>query len=144
MNIRSATKRDINTLILLQQRDGFPHQYYLTEDRLEGLMKRGESFFVIFSPEHTPIGFASIDLEIRAQLHFLCVDKKYGKRGYGTALMQRLLCEAKKHGYSRACSYVESGSNKEKFLKKFKFDKVGFYKNRYGNGADASIWEVKL
>lgn len=142
MFIRPLKKTEIDTVIQLQKSDGYPHQYYLTKDRVEKLINKGELFFLILSSEGTPVGFASIDLEIRAKLHFICVDKEFGKQGYGSVLMHQLLNEAKKSGYKRVCSYVEAGSNKETFLKKFHFEQVGYYKNRYGNGVDASIWEL--
>ena len=142
MIIRPFSKNDTDTVIQLQKADGFPHQYYITRERVETLIKRGELFFLIFSPENIPVGFASVDLEIRAQLHFICINQQYSKRGYGSALMLKLIDEAKKHGYDRVSSYVEAGSNKETFLKKFHFEQVGSYRNRYGNGVDASIWEL--
>ncbi len=142
MIIKPAEKNNIEDIIRIQKSDGFAHQYHISKERIEKLINRGELFFLIFTPENIPVGFASIDLEIRARLHFICVNKQFGKQGYGSALMIRLIDEAKKHKYKRVSSYVEAGSNKELFLEKFQFNKVGYYKNRYGNGVDASIWEL--
>lgn len=141
VRFRRATKKDIPTIIMLQKNDGFPHQYYLTHERLERLFNRGELFFLA-AVDGIPAGFASVDCEIRAQAHFLCVDKNYTRRGIGSLLMRTLINEAKERGYTRLYSYVESNSTKEDFLKKFGFVQVGYYKNRYGNGQDASIWEI--
>ena len=63
-------------------------------------------------------------------------------KGIGRLLMRKLIDEAKKRGYTRLCSYVEANSTKEVFLKKQGFTQVGNYKNRYGNGQDATIWEI--
>lgn len=143
IRIQQATERDIFTLITLQKNDGFPHQYYLTTERILRLLDRGELFFMA-TLDGAPIGFTSIDCEIRAQAHFLCVDKRYTRRGIGSLLMRTLIDEASKRRYTRLCSYVEASSTKEVFLQKHGFVQVGYYKNRYGNGQDASIWEVEL
>lgn len=142
-SIRPATKGDIPTLIQLQKNDGFPHQYYLTQERLERLFDRGEQFFVA-TLDGKSLGFASVDFEKRATAHFLCVDQDNKKKGIGSLLMKTLIQEAKSRGYTRLCSYVEANSTKEVFLKKHGFIQVGYHKNRYGNSQDASIWEVDL
>lgn len=143
MTHRRASLSDIPKLIDAQKNDGFSHQYYLTCERLEKLFKRGEQFFVV---EHNGkiVGFGSVDCEIRAQVHFICVDKKYSRQGAGRELIKCCLDEAKDKGCKRACSFVEANSSKEPFLIKMGFHQVGFYKDRYGNGIDASIWEVSL
>jgi len=141
--IRQGNVKDIPIYIELQRNDGFPHQYYLTQERLKLLFDRGELFFLA-TLEGTPVGFSSVDCEIRAQAHFLCVDKNYTRRGIGSLLMKTLMDEAIKQGYTRLCSYVEANSTKEIFLQKYGFIQVGYYKNKYGNGQDATIWEVDL
>lgn len=140
---RRATKEDVQSMIRIQKHDGFPHQYYLTEKRLLRLFDRGEQFFVI-EKYHEIVGFGSIDCEIRAQVHFICVDNRQARQGIGRRLMQRCLQVAKTSGCKRAYSFVESRSTKEPFLAKMGFHNVGFYKDRYGNGVDASIWEIAL
>ena len=141
--IRQGTVEDIPTFITLQRNDGFSHQYYLRPERLERLFDRGELFF-LGTIDGIPVGFSSVDCEIRAQAHFLCVDNNYTRRGIGNLLMKTLMSEAQKRRYTRLCSYVESNSMKEVFLQKHGFVQVGYYKNKYGNGQDASIWEVDL
>lgn len=141
-SIRPATREDIPTFMELQRNDGFSHQYYLNRERLELLFDRGEQFFVA-THEGKPVGFASVDCEQRATAHFLCVDQNNKNRGIGSLLMQTLIDEAKKRGFTRLCSYIEASSTKEVFLQKQGFTKVGYHKNRYGNGKDASIWEVE-
>lgn len=141
--VRRAEKTDITSLIRIQKNDGYPHQYYLTEDRLLRLFRRGETFIVVES-QGEAIGFGSVDCEIRAQIHFICVDKQHSGKGIGRTLMQACREEAKRHGCKRAFSFVEANSSKEPFLVKMGFFQVGFYKDRYGNGVDASIWEIAL
>ncbi len=140
---RRATKRDIPAFIRIQKHDGFPHQYYLTKGRLEKLFDRGEQFYVI-SIHGTPVGFGSVDCEIRAQVHLICVDAAFAGNGIGRTLMRLCLARAKQRGCKRACSYVEANSSKEPFLVKMGFHQVGLYKDRYGNGVDATIWEIAL
>lgn len=142
IHIRSATKRDTTTLIELQKNDGFPHQYYLTQERLERLFDRKELFFIA-TREGKSVGFASVDYEQRATAHFLSVDQNNRKNGIGSLLMKTLIDDAKKRGHTRLSSYVEANSSKEIFLEKHGFVQVGYHKNRYGNGQDASIWEVE-
>lgn len=141
--LRRATKVDIPTIIMLQKNDGFPHQYYLTHERLERLFGRGELFFLA-TLDGVTVGFASIDCEIRAKAHFLSVDQRYAHKGVGSMLMKALMDEAKSRGYDRLSVYVEAGSIIKVFLIKHGFVQVGYYKNRYGNGKDATIWEVDL
>ncbi len=143
MTHRHAGLSDIPKMIDIQKNDGFPHQYYLTKKRLERLFDRGEQFFVVEQSRNV-VGFGSIDCEIRAQVHFICVDKMYSRQGVGRSLMKYCLDEAKQKGCRRACTYVEANSSKEPFLVKMGFHQVGFYKDRYGNGIDATIWEVSL
>lgn len=143
IHIRRATKKDIPTLIHLQKSDGYPHSYYLTPQRLARLFDRGELFFLV-SIGGTSVGFGSVDCEIRARVHFLSVDQNYARRGIGSMLMKILMDEEKNRGYERLGIYVDADSPIEIFLQKHGFVKVGYYKNRYGNGQDASIWEVDL
>lgn len=145
MNVsyRKSRRENILAMIAIQKNDGFQHQYYLTSKRLEGLFLRGEQFFLAVS-DGTPVGFGSVDCEVRAQVHFICVDKEYSRRGVGRNLMKLCLKEAKQRGCKRVCSYVEKHSSKESFLVRMGFHEVGVYKDRYGNGVDASIWEISL
>lgn len=141
--IRPATEQDIASCIELQRKDGFPHQYYLTPERLQGLFARGEKFFVA---EHAgvPVGFGSVNCEIRAQVHFICVDQAYAGNGIGRGIMRHCLDYAVREGCRRAFTFVEAKSTKEPFLMKLGFRRVGYYSDRYGNGVDASIWEISL
>lgn len=90
------------------------------------------------------MGFGSVDCEIRARVHFLSVDQNYARRGIGSMLMKILMDEAKNRGYGRLGIYVDADSPIEIFLQKHGFVQVGYYKNRYGNGKDSTIWEVDL
>ena len=58
--------------------------------------------------------------------------------------MRRMLDEARGKGYSSAHTYVEADSPKEEFLTKMGFYKVGMYRDRYGKGNDASIWQYLI
>lgn len=140
ITIRRARKKDVPTLIALQRNDGFPHQYHLTRERLERLFGRGEVFFLA-TLGGEPVGFASADCEIRAKAHFLSVEQNFQRRGIGSILMKTLIEEAKNRGYDRLSCYVEADSTLDVFLQKQGFVQVGYHKNRYGSGKDASIWE---
>ena len=141
--IRYATPEDIKYLRLIQSNDGFEHVYYLNKDRLENLFKRGEVFLIAFIGEK-PVGFGSIDFEIRARLHFLSVDISVKGKKVGASLMLRMLDECKQRGYKFAHTYVEVNTNKEDFLVKFGFKNIGIFKDRYGKGLDSSIWQKDL
>lgn len=136
---RRAVHSDIPAIIRVQRCDGFAHQYYLTEERVRRLMDR-EHFFVAHADRYV-IGFGSVDCDVRAAAHFVCVDAAYGRRGIGRALMFLCIREARKAGCARIHSFVEEHSMKETFLKSLGFDPVGIYRNRYGNGINATIWE---
>lgn len=141
--VRPATEKDIPSCIAIQRNDGFPHQYYLTAARLQRLFARREQFFLA-EDRGVPVGFGSVDCEIRAQVHFICVDQAHIRKGIGRSLMRRCLDYAQQAGCRRVFSYVEAQSSKESFLERMGFHRVGFYKDRYGNGVDASIWEISL
>lgn len=143
ISIKPAAKTDIPILIKLQKNDGFIHQYYLTPERLERLFHRGEHFFLAML-DGVPAGFASVDFEIRARIHFLSVDEKFIRQGVGSCLMEVMKEKSKQYGYVRLGVYVEANSTLEYFLSKHGFNHVGYYKNRYGNGKDATIWEVEI
>lgn len=143
LHIRRATKADIMSIITLQENDGFPHPHYVTPDRLLRLFRRGEVYFLAILNGVT-VGFASIDYEIRAQIHYLSVHRDYWRKGVGSMLMKTMIDESKSRGYDRISVYVQAESPIEIFLEKKGFVKVGYYKNRYGNGKDVTIWEVDL
>jgi GNAT superfamily N-acetyltransferase len=140
IQIRHATKEDTPTLIDLQKNDGFSHQYYLTQERLDRLFGRGEVFFLA-TLDGEPVGFASADCEVRAKVHFLSVDLKFQRRGIGSMLMKSIIKEVKNKGHNRLNCYIETDSTLDVFLQKQGFVQVGYYKNRFGSGKDASIWE---
>ena len=143
IHIRPANKNDFSSFISIQKQDGFPHAYSLQKSRLQKLFDRGELFFVAIY-KNKPIGFASVDCEIRARIHFLCVDKQYTGNGIGSMLMKTILQEVQKQGYHTAHTFVEKKSSKEVFLQKHSFQLIGVYHNRYGPNKDATIWEIQL
>lgn len=143
IRIRRSTKKDIPTIIKLQKNDGFPHPHYVTSERLLRLFHRGEQFFLaIFNS--IAVGFASIDYEIRAEIHYISVHQLYQRKGIGSMLIKTMIDESKHRGYDRISVYVQADSPIEMFLEKKGFIKVGYYKNRYKNGKDVTIWEVEL
>jgi GNAT superfamily N-acetyltransferase len=143
LKIRRATIRDINQIINIQKQDGFAHAYYLTPKRLRGLFKRGEMFFIAFLDDK-PAGFAGLDIEIRAKLHFFSVAKKYTGIGIGSFLLERVINETKKHKKDMIYIYTEANSPLEQFLIKKGFLKVGYFLNRFGRGKNANIFGFYL
>lgn len=141
--VREGGIDDIEAMRTIQRNDGYEHAYYLEPDRLEKLLKRGETFFLAYF-DGKPIGFSSVDFEVRARLHFLSVLETESKRGVGSALMRTMLEESRRRGYKSAHTYVEANSTKEDFLRRFGFDNIGKFGNRYGQGKDATIWSIDL
>lgn len=135
--------QDFDTMIEIQKNDGFEHSYYLTKERLEKLAQRGEEFFIVHL-DNSPVAFASIDMEVRAILHFFCVDKDSAKKGIGTELLKKAVQEAANQNFDKIHTFVEIDSPVEHFFTKNGFEKVGFYKNRYGDGKDSNILERKI
>ena len=142
LHIRRATKADIPTIITLQENDGFPHPHYVTTERLLRLFHRGEVYFLAVLNGIT-VGFISIDYEIRAQIHYLSVHRDYWRKGVGSMLIKTVIDESKSRDFDRISVYVQAESPIEIFLEKKGFFKVGYYKNRYRNGKDVTIWEVE-
>lgn len=132
--------QDFNKIIEIQKNDGFEHAYYLTKERLEKLIQRGEEFFMVFLNDE-PIAFASIDLDIRARIHFFCVEKNNAGKGIGTELLEKIICEAANKDYKKIHAYVEVNSPIEGFFSKNGFEEVGFHKDRFGAGKDSHILE---
>ena len=135
--------QDFDTIMEIQKNDGFEHSYYLTKKRLERLQQRGEEFFIVHL-DGKPIAFASVDMEIRARLHFFCVDKDSTRKGIGSELLEKTIHEAVNQNFDKIHTFVETDSPSEHFYVKNKFEKVGFYKNRYGQGKDSNILERKI
>lgn len=140
--LKVANKNDFAHISFIQKNDGLEHSYYLTEDRIERLADSGEKFFVFYEDEHF-VGMASIDLEIRAQLHFFSILKENQKKGLDKKMLDLLLEEVGKHEVEHQTihCFSEPDSPLVNFLKKEGFEEVGFYKNRYQNGKDAVIVE---
>lgn len=145
ISIRIATEEDFETILEVQKNDGYEHSYYLTKKRLAKLFERGE-LFIIAELGDRPIGMASLDIEIRAKLHFFSVLKTFQKKGVGTKMLNEIIKKLKKapKKVEVVYFYVEKGAPIVNFLKKNNFKEVGFYKNRYRNGKDAVILEKEL
>lgn len=135
--------QDFDTIMEIQKNDGFEHSYYLTKERLEKLQQRGEEFFIVHL-DNKPVAFASVDMEIRARLHFFCVDKDSTKKGVGAELLEKTIQEAVNRNFEKIHTFVETDSPAEHFYTKNKFEKVGSYKNRYGKDKDATILEREI
>ena len=143
IKIRKATIKDIDLIIDIQKRDGFTHSYYLNRKRLKELFKRGEIFFIAFLDKKA-VGFASVYIEIRARLHFISVIKEHSKKGIGSLLMQKVINEAKRRGKKMMYVYTEKNSPVERFFIKNGFKKVGYFKNRFGEGKHGNIFSLYL
>ena len=143
IKIRKATVKNISSIIAIQKRDGFKHSYYLTSRRLKELFKREEIFFIAFM-KNKAVGFSSLYLEIRAELHFLSVIKEYTWKGIGSSLLQRILDEAKRCGKKMIYVYTEAKSPAESFLTKKGFKKVGYFNDRFGKGKHSNILSLSL
>ena len=90
------------------------------------------------------VGMISVDFEIRAKLHFFSIRQDHQGKGAGTALLAKVLEEAKNRNYSSVYVYVEVDSPVEKFLLNRGFEKVGYYRDRYIKGKHANILEIVL
>lgn len=125
----------------IQNNDGFEHSYPLSRERFEKLIHRGECFYLAYY-DGEATGMISVDFEIRAKLHFFSVKQDYQSKGIGTALLTKVLEEAKNRNYYSVYVYVEFDSPVEKFLLSRGFKKVGYYHNRYKNERSADILEI--
>ncbi len=143
ISFKILTASDFKDMIRIQKNDGWMHVYYLDANRLKELSLRGEVFYGMYL-DKTIIGFAGIDAEIRANLHFLSIDKDYQKKGYGTLFVKDLVKKMKAKKIKQMFFYVEEDSPHTVFLSQLGFAKVGFYKNRFGDGWDADIFELKI
>lgn len=143
IKFKTLSTSDFKDIIRIQKNDGWRHVYYLDENRLKELSKRGEVFYGMYLDD-VVIGFAGVDAEIRANLHLLSIDKKYQNQGYGTLFVKELVKVMKKKKIKQMFFYVEENSPHTMFLSKLGFTKVGFYKNRFGDGWDADIFELKI
>lgn len=143
LEIRKASPKDFNSLIKIQKRDGFIHAYYLSKKRLQKLFDAGELFFIAYL-ENKPVGFVSVYIEIRARMHFLSVKQEVARGGIGSFLLERIISESKKYKVKLLYVYTEANSDIEGFLEKKGFEKVGYFKNRFGDGRDANIFSYKL
>ncbi|MBI2592646.1 MAG: GNAT family N-acetyltransferase [Candidatus Colwellbacteria bacterium] len=143
IKIVTAGLGDFLKITDIQKKDGFRHAYPLTKERFRKLLQRGELFFVAFL-QNQAVGIISVDMEIRAKLHFFSVIQNYWGKGIGTALLAKILIEAKKRDYKSVYVYVEIDSPVEKFLINKGFKKVGIYRNRYKQGRHAHILEISL
>lgn len=125
----------------IQNNDGFEHSYPLSRERITKLIHRGECFYLAYYDGETA-GMISVDFEIRAKLHFFSIKQDYHGKGIGTALLTKVLEEARNSNYSSVYVYVEQDSPVEKFLLRRGFNKVGYYHNRYKNRRSADILEI--
>lgn len=143
--LKLATENDYGHIVFIQKNDGYEHAYYLSEHRIERLIESGEKFFVLYEDDLF-VGMASIDSEIRVQLHFFSVLEEYQQKGVSKKMLALLLQEIKKTKakHPTVHCFTEPDSPLASFLKDEGFEEVGFYKNRYRNGQDAIILEKVL
>ncbi|HEX9817875.1 MAG TPA: GNAT family N-acetyltransferase [Patescibacteria group bacterium] len=143
--IQSATEADFEKIRRIQKEDGYDHSYYLTSDRLRRLFQRGERFFITYLNEE-PVGMFSLDIEIRAKLHFFSIIKQLQKKGIGREMLKFAVVKVKETSKEISVMYCYSEKNAPlaEFLKKNNFQEVGFYKNKFMNGRDAVVLEIKI
>lgn len=82
----------------------------------------------------------SLDMEIRAKIHFFSVLKEYQNEGVGSIMLTKAERIVKDEGFSILHIYTETNSLLEKFLKNRGFVKVGFFTGRFSVGKDANIF----
>lgn len=142
--IKEVNFNDWKKIVTIQKNDGFSHAYYLTKDRIKRLFERGEKFFLAFLGDK-PVGFASVDFEIRARLHFLSVIKDFQRKRIGSLLLEKVIKEARKRKFKKIYIITEKSARKvDRFLRKKGFRRVGYHKNRFGKGKDGIIWELEI
>lgn len=124
---------------VMQANDGTIHHYLLTDERIQKLFNRGERFFMAYQ-DGKPIGFGSYDFETHAYLHFLSVYLDHQRQGAGRSIMNTMLEECRLSGASQVHTFVEEGSDKERFLEHMGFKQSGNFEHKYGEGQHASIW----
>jgi L-amino acid N-acyltransferase YncA len=64
--------------------------------------------------------------------------------GIGSSLLQRVIDETKKHGKDMIYIYIEANSPLEPFFIKKKFQKVGYFDDRFEKGRHANILALYL
>lgn len=144
IKIVKARPEDWKAIRNIQKNDGYPHTYYIDKKRVCRLMKRGEIFFLAIL-NGKPVGFASVDFEIRATLHFLSVMKDEQGKGIATMLLKAVIKETAKRKYDQIIAFTEKeGVNVNNFLKDYGFEEVGYHKDRYGKEKDAIIWRLEI
>jgi len=143
--LKKAGETDFAHLVFIQKNDGYEHAYYLTENRIERLVESGEQFYIMYV-DNRFVGMASVDAEIRIQLHFFSVLKNEQGQGHEEKMLELLLEEVRNHKVQHKTihCFTEPDSPLLNFLLAQGFEEVGFYKNRYQNGKDAVIVEKTL
>ena len=139
LRIQRAGPTDYQTISDVQSDDGYSHAYYLTNDRYEKLLARGEQFYIAYS-RNIPVGMFSVDLEQRAVLHFFSIRQSHINKGYGSELLS-FACSLAIHNHSSILVFVETNSPLKQFLITRDFKIVGYQKNRYGDCRNAHILE---
>lgn len=145
VKLRLATKADFDQIAEVQQNDGFSHSYFLTEGRFRHLISTRENF-IVAEIGSIICAFASIQLDpgIRCRLRFLSVHQDHQNKAYAHRLLERAEEIAKSRGCGVIYTFVEEGAGLESYLVRKGFIHVGSYKNRYGNGRNATILERVL
>lgn len=139
---RIAKEDDFASILHVQKNDGYEHSYYLDKERYDNLLDRGEVFYLLEYDMQSIVGFVSVDYEVRAKLRFFSVSKKHQGVGIAAKLLEIVRNEAKRKGYKSVYCYTETNSPLRAFLMHQGFKNVGYYKNRYRKGRDASILQL--
>ena len=77
-----------------------------------------------------------------AQINYFAVKKRFQRKGYGSRLMEYLICECEKLEIKKLLLEVsERNYSAEKFYNQFEFKTVGIRKKYYKDGSNAFLKE---
>ena len=104
--------------------------------------KEGVKVFGIFTPNIiVAIGVLQVVVD-EAQINYFAVKKRFQRKGYGSRLMEYLICECEKLEIKKLLLEVsERNYSAEKFYNKFEFLTVGIRKKYYKDGSTAFLKE---
>ena len=80
-----------------------------------------------------------------AQINYFAVNQEYRERGFGSYLMNNLICRCKKQNINKLLLEVsQKNIIAGKFYNNFNFSTVGIRRNYYKDGSDALLKEKLL
>lgn len=141
--IRPLEEKDIKKVVELEEKI---FGETLGEEMLLNEMHNPMVWFRVIEKENEIIGYIGgyFYLEDGEILNFL-IDEKYQHLGYGSALFNSLLLEAKQKGAQKVTLEVKNNNYKAlNFYKKFNFEQISIRKNYYKDGTDAIVMLKEL